>query len=155
MSSKGKTANPLMKRIPRELKKDLGKYIALFLFMALMIGLVSGFIVADSSMIKAYNDSFDKFAVENGHFNCDLKLTDRAIRNIEDEDVTLHQIFYKDKTAEIGGEPKTIRVYRLEDRMDGGKVKINGEKALGELTADQVAAALPPWYLREYGGGEK
>lgn len=32
------------------------------------------------------------------------------------------------------------------------KVKINGEKALGELTADQVAAALPPWYLREYGG---
>ena len=34
------------------------------------------------------------------------------------------------------------------------KVKINGEKALGELTADQVAAALPPWYLREYGGKE-
>lgn len=32
------------------------------------------------------------------------------------------------------------------------KVKINGEKVLGELTADQVAAALPPWYLREYGG---
>ena len=88
---RGKARNPLMKRIPRELRKDLGRYIALFLFMALMIGLVSGFIVADSSMIKAYNDSFDKFAIENGHFNCDLKLTDRAIRNIEDEDVTLHQ----------------------------------------------------------------
>ncbi len=148
MSSKGKTGNPLMKRIPRELKKDLGKYIALFLFMALMIGLVSGFIVADSSMIKAYNDSFDKFAVENGHFNCDLKLTDRAIRNIEDEDVTLHQIFYKDKTAEIGGEPKTIRVYRLEDRMDGGKVKINGAdvmegrlpRAEGEIVLDRLFA---------------
>ena len=148
MSSKGKTGNPLMKRIPRELKKDLGKYIALFLFMALMIGLVSGFIVADSSMIKAYNDSFDKFAVENGHFNCDLKLTDRAIRNIEDEDVTLHQIFYKDKTAEIGGEPKTIRVYRLEDRMDGDAVKINGAdvmegrlpRAEGEIVLDRLFA---------------
>ena len=32
------------------------------------------------------------------------------------------------------------------------KVKINGEKALKELTADQVAAALPSWYLRENGG---
>lgn len=137
---KGQARNPLMKRIPRELRKDLGRYIALFLFMALMIGLVSGFIVADSSMIKAYNDSFDKFAIENGHFNCDLKLTDRAIRNIEDKDVTLHQIFYKDKTAEIGGEPKTIRVYRLEDRMDGSEVKVNG--------ADVMEGRLPQ------GGGE-
>ena len=34
------------------------------------------------------------------------------------------------------------------------KVKVNAEKALGELTADQVAAALPSWYLREYGGKE-
>lgn len=148
MSSKGKTANPLMKRIPRELKKDLGKYIALFLFMALMIGLVSGFIVADNSMIRAYNESFDKFSVENGHFNCDLKLTDRAIRNIEDEDVSLYQLFYKDKTAEIGGETKTIRVYRLEDRMDGGKVKINGAdvmegrlpEAEGEIVLDRLFA---------------
>ena len=60
--SKGKAAqkkNPLMKRIPRELRKDLGKYIALFLFMAMMIGFVSGFIVADGSMIHAYNDSFE------------------------------------------------------------------------------------------------
>ncbi|MBQ9060183.1 MAG: ABC transporter permease [Firmicutes bacterium] len=148
MSSKRKSHNPLMKRIPRELKKDLGKYIALFLFMALMIGLVSGFIVADSSMIKAYNDSFDKFAIENGHFNCDLKLTDRAIRNIEDEDVSLYQIFYKDKTAEIGGEPKTIRVYRLEDRMDGDTVKINGADVMegrlpqkaGEIVLDRLFA---------------
>ncbi len=31
------------------------------------------------------------------------------------------------------------------------KVKINAEKTLGELTADQVAAALPLWYLQEYG----
>ncbi|MBQ9014646.1 MAG: ABC transporter permease [Firmicutes bacterium] len=148
MSSQRKRHNPLMKRIPRELKKDLGKYIALFLFMSLMIGLVSGFIVADGSMIKAYNDSFEKFAVENGHFNCDLKLTNRAIRNIEDEDVTLHEMFYKDKTAEAGGEQKTIRLYRLEDRMDGADVKINGADVMegrlpqqaGEVVLDRLFA---------------
>ena len=44
-----KKKNPLMKRIPRELKKDLGKYIALFLFMSMLIGLVSGFLVADGN----------------------------------------------------------------------------------------------------------
>jgi putative ABC transport system permease protein len=81
--------NPLMKRIPRELKKDLGKYIVLFLFLALTIGFVSGFLVADGSMIKTYHDSFSKYNIENGHFITSLKLTDKAIENIEDEDVEL------------------------------------------------------------------
>ncbi len=31
------------------------------------------------------------------------------------------------------------------------KVKLNGEKALAKLSEDQVAAALPAWYLREKG----
>ena len=53
MNKKQRKKNPLMKRIPRELRKDLGKYAALFLFMALMIGLVSGFLVAAGSIIRA------------------------------------------------------------------------------------------------------
>ena len=133
---KGKAAqkkNPLMKRIPRELRKDLGKYIALFLFMAMMIGFVSGFIVADGSMIHAYNESFNKFKIENGHFTCDLKLTKRAVRNIEDEDVKLYELFYKDKTAEWMGAQKVIRLYtprtevNLVDVMEGSMPKKTGE----------------------------
>ena len=73
-----KKKNPLMKRIPRELRKDLGKYIVLFLFLALTIGFVSGFLVADGSMIKTYNDSFSKYKIENGHFITSLKLTNSA-----------------------------------------------------------------------------
>ena len=136
---KRKQNNPLMKRIPRELRRDLGKYIALFLFMSLMIGLVSGFIVADGSMIKAYNDSFDKFAIENGHFNCDLKLTKRAIHNIEDEDVTIYELFYKDKQALVNGQPKTVRVYKprkevdLADIMEGRLPEKSGEIVLDRL----------------------
>ena len=37
--------------------------------MAGSIGLISGFLVADGSMIKAYNDSFDKYNIEDGHFS--------------------------------------------------------------------------------------
>ena len=141
---KGKAAqkkNPLMKRIPRELRKDLGKYIALFLFMAMMIGFVSGFIVADGSMIRAYNDSFDKFKIENGHFTCDLKLTKRAVRNIEDEDVKLYELFYKDKTAEWMGAQKVIRLYTLRtevnlvDVMEGRMPKKTGEIVIDRLFA--------------------
>ena len=42
--------NPLRKRVLRELVQDKGKYIALFLFLTIMIGFVSGFLVADGSM---------------------------------------------------------------------------------------------------------
>ena len=51
--------NPLRKRIPRELKGEFGKYLVVFLLMVLTIGFVSGFLVADGSMLKAYNESFD------------------------------------------------------------------------------------------------
>ena len=38
--------NPLMKRLPRELIGDIGKYLVIFLFMTATIGFVSGFLVA-------------------------------------------------------------------------------------------------------------
>ena len=47
--------NPLYKRLPREIKFDLGKYISLFLFIVLTIGIVSGFIVANTSIQQAYD----------------------------------------------------------------------------------------------------
>ena len=53
--------NPLWKRLPRELKSDFGKYIVIFLFMTLTIGFVSGFLVADDSMLAAYDEGFEKY----------------------------------------------------------------------------------------------
>ena len=39
--------NPLSRRLLRELRQDIGKYIALFLFLTLTTGFISGFLVAD------------------------------------------------------------------------------------------------------------
>ena len=43
-----RTKNPLNKRLPRELKGELGKYLVIFLFFVMSISLVSGFLVADN-----------------------------------------------------------------------------------------------------------
>ena len=130
--------NPLMKRIPRELKKDLGKYIVLFLFLALTIGFVSGFLVADGSMIKTYNDSFSKYNIENGHFITSLKLTDKAIENIEDEDVELCELFYKDKQTD---NDRTIRIYKIREEMNLADV-MEGRlpEKEGEIVVDRLFA---------------
>lgn len=134
--------NPLMKRIPRELRKDKGKYIVLFLFLALTIGFVSGFLVADGSMIKTYNDSFSKYKIENGHFITSLKLTSKAIENIEEEDVKLCEMFYKDKVTD---SDRTVRLYKirkemnLADVMEGRLPKKEGEIVIDRLFAENNA----------------
>ena len=131
--------NPLMKRIPRELRKDKGKYVVLFLFLALTIGFVSGFLVADGSMIKTYNDSFSKYKIENGHFITSLKLTSKAIENIEEEDVKLCEMFYKDKVTD---NDRTVRLYKirremnLADVMEGRLPKGEGEIVIDRLFAE-------------------
>ena len=60
--------NPLNKRLPREIRGDFGKYLVIFLLLVLCIGFISGFLVADNSMIRAYNEGFEKYNIENGHF---------------------------------------------------------------------------------------
>ena len=52
--------NPLRKRFFRELREEIGKYLVVFILMAATIGFVSGFLVADGSMLTAYNNSFQK-----------------------------------------------------------------------------------------------
>ena len=45
--------NPLNKRFLRDLRGEFGKYLVIFILMTATIGFVSGFLVADNSMIKA------------------------------------------------------------------------------------------------------
>ena len=53
--------NPLRKRLLRELRQEMGKYLVVFILMVATIGFVSGFLVADGSMLIAYDNSFEKY----------------------------------------------------------------------------------------------
>ena len=102
--------NPLIKRLPRELKGEIGKYIVLFLFITMMIGTVSGFLVAAGSMSVAYDESFEKYNIESGNFELLQKADDDAIKKIEDgeEKIKVYENFYLDKeTKEVDS---TIRL---------------------------------------------
>ena len=51
--------NPLNKRLPREFTGEIAKYLVIFVFMTAVIGLISGFLIADGSMYNTYNESFE------------------------------------------------------------------------------------------------
>ena len=59
--------------------------------MAGSIGLISGFLVADGSMIKAYNDSFDKYNIEDGNFRTGERLYRGQREAIEEEGVKIYE----------------------------------------------------------------
>ena len=66
--------NPLRKRFFRELREEIGKYLVVFILMTATIGFVSGFLVADGSMLTAYNNSFQKYNIEDGKFETEEKI---------------------------------------------------------------------------------
>ncbi len=51
--------------------------------MVLTIGFVSGFLVADGSMLKAYDESFEKYNIENGNFRTAEKVNKAQRKDIE------------------------------------------------------------------------
>ena len=131
--------NPLRKRIPRELKGEFGKYLVVFLMMVLTIGFVSGFLVADGSMLKAYNDSFDKYNIENGNFRTAEKVYKSQWKDIEASGVSLYENFYIEEEVDNGS---TMRFFRNREQvnkvclMEGEMPEGKDEIAIDRMYAD-------------------
>lgn len=106
--------NPLRKRISRELKGEFGKYLVVFLLMVLTIGFVSGFLVADGSMLKAYNESFDKYNIENGNFRTAEKIYSSQWKDIEAAGVKLHENYYIEEDLDNGS---TMRFFKNREKV--------------------------------------
>ena len=138
--------NPLWKRLPRELKSDFGKYIVIFLFMTLTISFVSGFLVADDSMLAAYDESFEKYNIEHGNFTLSSRIEDSTISKIEEKGkVHICENFYRDEAVDVdldGETEGTMRIYQertdmdLVCLMDGEMPEAKDEIAIDRMYAD-------------------
>lgn len=109
--------NPLMKRLPRELKSEMGKYLVIFIFMVIVIGFVSGFMVASGSLVKIYNESFEKYNIEDGNFELYAEADDTAQKVIEnDGKIRIYENFYIEReTKEVDS---TLRIYKNREEID-------------------------------------
>mgnify|MGYP000650969751 FL=1 len=117
--------NPLNKRFLRELKGELAKYIVIFVFMTAVIGLISGFLIADGSMYDTYNKSFEKYNIEDGNFELYSKADESVIDKLEKENVTIYENFYKEETVVRHNNIKndedsqsTLRFYVNREEVD-------------------------------------
>ena len=107
--------NPLNNRFIRDLRDDLGKYVVIALLMIFTIGFVSGFLVADGSMVKAYNESFTKYNIEDGNFRTQKKMNKAQWKSVEELGLHLYELFYREFALENGS---TLRVFQNRDRVN-------------------------------------
>lgn len=107
--------SPLRKRLPRELKIEIGKYLVVFILMVATIGFVSGFLVADGSMITAYNEGFEKYNIEDGNFRTVEQIYKTQREEIEKLGVKLYDNFYLEEPLDNGS---TMRIFKNREEIN-------------------------------------
>ena len=130
--------SPLRKRLPRELKSEIGKYLVVFILMVASIGFVSGFLVADNSMLIAYNEGFEKYNIEDGNFRTAEQVHKTQREEIEALGVKLYDNYYVEEPLDNGS---TMRFFKNRQEVD--KVCLmKGElpAGTGEIAIDRMYA---------------
>ena len=130
--------NPLNKRLLRELRSEAGKYAVIAILLIATIGFVSGFLVADYSMIAAYEEGFEKYHIEDGHFRVENALNRAQVKTLTDAGVTLYDLHYREAALENGS---TLRIY--PDRTQVNTICLMQgalPDAIGEIAIDRMYA---------------
>lgn len=139
--------NPLNRRVWKELKSDMGKYAVIFFFVAAAISLVSGFLVADNSMLIAYDESFETYNIEHGNFELAQQADDALIETLEEsENLTVYPNYYiEEETKEVDS---TLRIFINREEvnkvclMDGKMPSTDREIAIDRMYADNNDLAV-------------
>ena len=137
--------SPLRKRLPRELKSEIGKYLVVFILMVTTIGFVSGFLVADGSMLIAYNESFEKYNIEDGNLRTAEQIYKTQREEIEKLGIKLYENFYLEEPLDNGS---TMRIFKNREEvnkvclMKGELPAKTGEIAIDRMYADNNSLSV-------------
>ena len=137
--------NPLVKRLPKELLGDFKKYMIMFLFLILMIAMGAGDLVASFSMNRSFDETKEKYNLEDGNFRLYDKASDKFIENINKKGVKVYENFYKELEEfddEDGKADATVRIFKNRTEinkvciMEGRLPKADDEICIDRLHAD-------------------
>jgi len=143
--SSARVRDPLRRRFWRELKGDPGKYLVIFLLMLFSIAEISGFLVADESMIAAYSESFEKYNIEDGNFTVQKELSARQRQAIEALGTSIYDLQFTDRPISSGD---TLRIFAMRDEVDlvclmrGAFPEGSGEIAIDRMYADNNGISI-------------
>ena len=114
---------PLAKRLPRELRGNIGRYLGMFLLMSVSIALVAGFLLAASSIVGASGSYDERFKIESGRFETSFSASDEALDAVEGLGVEvtplLNVLAPLEGADEVGIRTgSTVRAYAVREKVD-------------------------------------
>ena len=114
--------NPLIKRIPKELKNEWHKYLVIIVFMVVMIGVISGMYVGHDSMLSSVDKGKEDLVLEDGSFELEKKAKEELLEAIST------------------GDKADVRQYFIDKGIKEADKEV--AKAIEEELDEQVTAAI-------------
>lgn len=137
--------SPLARRLPRDLKNNLGKYLGIFGLLVMAISFTSGFLVSAYSIADIAAGMRDTYRIEDLYFVTMYQATDEALDAVEHMGATVYENFSRDVPLELAGENKDmlVRLYKNRDGSFDGVAYAQGRepRAQGEVALDRVFCA--------------
>ena len=148
---------PLIRRLPRELRHNIGKYLGIFLLMCGSIALTSGFLLAAHSIGCIIDGMRNEYTIEDGRVttsfeaaNAQLEAAEGATKGVGG--VTFHKNFSIDaaikKPTGDDGTKRTLRTYAHRTEVDiasyceGTKPQADNEVAVDRVFATNNGLAV-------------
>lgn len=105
----------LQKRILRDLKKNIARYLALGFLIILSMYMVVSMIAAAETIIRGSLREDQVSQVEDGEFSLFVPMTDAEWRSLEAKGITLQKQFFLDYTVDTD---KTLRLFQNRDQIN-------------------------------------
>lgn len=105
----------LQKRILRDLKKNIARYLALGFLIILSMYMVVSMIAAAETIIRGSLREDQVSQVEDGEFSLFVPMTDAEWRSLEARGITLQKQFFLDYTVDTD---KTLRLFQNRDQIN-------------------------------------
>lgn len=134
----------LSKRVLRDIRENLLRYLALFFLVALVMYMVVAIVGAAETIMQGTKESSRIHHREDGQFGVFVPLTDDEIAQITEKGVTLQRDFSLD--FHLG--QSTLRVYRARETVDlfvpsqGSELPAQGEILLEQHYAEKHELGL-------------
>lgn len=129
----------LRKRLPRELKSNFGRYLALILLIIMGIIIVVSMVGSADSIIRGTDDKAKQSNVQHGQFSVFVPLTDEELAKLSEGGTVIEPEFYIDMPTDDG---KVLRLFKDRERTDlvnisgGRKAEKNGEAVIERRFAE-------------------
>lgn len=133
--------SPLNRRLPRELRHNLGKYVGLFFLICLTIAMCSGFLTAARSIERVIADTQAQANLQDFSFTTQFKADDDALDDVRalGGGIQVVEDFYGNLSISWNGQDQdqsaTARTYGARDEID----KVTYYSGRAPETGDEIA----------------